>query len=39
VRARLPRGRYVLIVRAVDTAGNTEKARRRGTNVARLRKR
>jgi hypothetical protein len=36
VRARLPRGRYVLIVRAVDTAGNTERARRRGRNVARL---
>jgi hypothetical protein len=36
VRARLPRGRYVLIVRAVDTAGNMEKARRRGRNVTRL---
>jgi hypothetical protein len=39
VRARLPRGRYVLLVRAVDTAGNTERARRRGANVARLRRR
>jgi hypothetical protein len=39
VRARLPRGRYVLLVRAVDTAGNVEKARRRGANVTRLRRR
>jgi hypothetical protein len=39
MRARLPRGRYVLLVRAVDTAGNTEKPRRRGRNVARLRRR
>jgi hypothetical protein len=39
VRARLPRGRYVLLVRAVDTAGNTERARRRGSNVARLHRR
>ncbi len=39
VHARLSRGRYVLLVRAVDTAGNTEKARRRGANVTRLRRR
>jgi hypothetical protein len=36
LRARLPRGRYVLLARAVDTAGNVEPARRRGPNVGRL---
>jgi hypothetical protein len=37
-RVRLPRGRYVAIVRAVDTAGNLERARRRGRNVAHIRR-
>jgi hypothetical protein len=37
VRAKLPRGRYILVARAVDTAGNTETAHHRGPNVARLR--
>jgi hypothetical protein len=37
VRARLPRGHYVLVVRAVDTHGNEEHGHRRGPDVARLR--
>jgi hypothetical protein len=36
VRAKLPRGRYILVARATDTAGNTETVRHRGPNVARL---
>jgi hypothetical protein len=39
-RARgLPRGTYVALARGVDTAGNVERARRRGPNVAKLRPR
>jgi len=37
VRAKLPPGRYVLVARAVDSAGNEEKARK-GTRL-RVRRR
>jgi hypothetical protein len=36
VRHRLPKGRYMVSVRAVDSAGNAERARPRGRNVRRV---